>query len=135
MESTSFKYFKLSEFASPPVKGSPDAAGCDLKSAYDYIVPSHGKQLIKTDLSFQFPRGCYGRVAPRSGSAVKDFIHVGVGLYDRQYTGNIGVLLFNHSDDDFIVKRGDPIAQMILEVFRNDVPVDGGEIKDSVQQA
>lgn len=126
MESVGFKYFKLSEFALPPVRGSPDAAGCDLKSAYDYVVPSRGKQLIKTDLSFQFPRGCYGRVAPRSGLAVKNFIDVGAGVIDYDYTGNVGVLLFNHSDNDFIVKRGDRIAQIILEVYRSDVPIDGG---------
>lgn len=40
-------------------------------------MPARGKQLIKTDLQIELPSGCYGRVAPRSGLAVKNFIDVG----------------------------------------------------------
>ena len=48
-----------------------------LSSAYDVIVPATGKALVKTDLQIAVPSGCYGRVAPRSGLAVKNFIDVG----------------------------------------------------------
>lgn len=48
-----------------------------LSSAYDYVVPARGKELVKTDLQIELPSGCYGRVAPRSGLAVKNFIDVG----------------------------------------------------------
>ncbi len=47
------------------------AAGYDLHSAYDYTVPPKGKQLCFTDLKMEIPQGHYGRVAPRSGLAVK----------------------------------------------------------------
>lgn len=109
------KFTRLSEHASPPVKGSDKAAGFDLKSAYDYTVPARGKELVKTDLQVELPSGCYGRVAPRSGLAVKNFIDVGAGVIDEDYRGNIGVVLFNHSDQDFNVKKGDRIAQLICE--------------------
>lgn len=46
-------------------------------SAYEYVVPARGKELVKTDLQIELPHGCYGRVAPRSGLAVKNFIDVG----------------------------------------------------------
>lgn len=46
-------------------------------SAYDYTVPAKGKGLVMTDLQIAVPEGCYGRVAPRSGLAVKNFIDVG----------------------------------------------------------
>lgn len=46
-------------------------------SAYDYTVPARGKEIIKTDLQIELPSECYGRVAPRSGLAVKNFIDVG----------------------------------------------------------
>lgn len=60
--------------------------------------------------------GCYGRIAARSGLAVNNFIDVGAGVIDEDYMGPIGILLFNHSSDvDFIVKRGDRIAQLICE--------------------
>ncbi|CAK1545684.1 unnamed protein product [Leptosia nina] len=109
------KFTRLSENAFPPVKGSEKAAGYDLKSAYDYIVPARGKELVKTDLQIELPSECYGRVAPRSGLAVKNFIDVGAGVIDEDYRGNVGVVLFNHSDQDFIVKKGDRIAQLICE--------------------
>ena len=54
-------------------------------------------------------------LAPRSGLAHKNFIDVGAGVIDYDYRGNVGVILFNHSEIDFEVKRGDRIAQLILE--------------------
>jgi dUTP pyrophosphatase len=84
-------------------------------SAYDYTVKAKGKELVKTDLQIAIPDGCYGRVAPRSGLAVKNFVDVGAGVIDSDYRGNVGVVLFNFSDTDFEVKRGDRVAQLICE--------------------
>ncbi|KAF0982023.1 hypothetical protein FDP41_011884 [Naegleria fowleri] len=106
---------KLSEFAILPVRSSQFAAGFDLASAYDYVVPARGKCLVKTDLAVAVPHGYYGRVAPRSGLAVKNFIDVGAGVVDSDYRGNLGVLLFNHGDEDFKIARGDRIAQFVIE--------------------
>ena len=53
--------------------------------------------------------------APRSGLALKNGIDVGAGVVDYDYRGNVGVILFNFSDIDFEVKRGDRIAQLIIE--------------------
>ena len=52
---------------------------------------------------------------PRSGLAVKKYIDVGAGVIDADYRGEIGVVLFNHSEEDFQIKQGDRIAQLILE--------------------
>ncbi|XP_030384320.1 deoxyuridine 5'-triphosphate nucleotidohydrolase [Scaptodrosophila lebanonensis] len=109
------RFAKLTEFAMEPLRGSAKAAGVDLRSAYDLVVPARGKAIVKTDLQVQVPEGSYGRVAPRSGLAVKNFIDVGAGVVDEDYRGNLGVVLFNHSDTDFEVKRGDRIAQFICE--------------------
>lgn len=70
---------------------------------------------MKTDIQIEVPFGTYGRVAPRSGLAWKNFIDVGAGVIDQDYRGNVGVILFNHSDVDFDVKKGDRIAQLICE--------------------
>lgn len=56
------------------------------------------------------PDGFYGRVAPRSGLACKNFIDVGAGVIDSDYRGEVKVLLFNFSKNDFEVKKGDRIA-------------------------
>ena len=65
--------------------GSQLAAGYDLRSAYDYEIPAHGKQIVKTDLQICVPDGTYGRIAPRSGLAAKNFIDIGAGVVDQDY--------------------------------------------------
>jgi len=106
---------KLSQFAIPPTRASPVAAGYDLYAAYDGKVPARGKALIKTDIAIAIPPNTYGRVAPRSGLAWKHSIDVGAGVIDEDYRGNVGVILFNHSDEDFTISHGDRIAQLIIE--------------------
>lgn len=106
---------RLSEYSTLPTRGTEHSAGLDLSSAYDYVVPPHGKELIKTDLSLSIPEGHYGRIAPRSGLAWKNFVDVGAGVIDSDYRGNVSVLLFNHSDVNFIVNRHDRVAQLIIE--------------------
>lgn len=124
------RYFKLSEYASAPSTHSEHSAGYDLASAYDYIVPTKGKCLIKTDLVFEIPSGCYARIAPRSGLAKKHFIDVGAGVVDSDYRDNVCILLFNFGESDFKVKRGDRIAQMILEKIEK---FDLDETKENIQ--
>jgi dUTP pyrophosphatase len=108
-------FAKLSEHASAPTKGSKFAAGYDLISAYEYVIPKRGSSLVKTDIQIQLPAGTYGRIAARSGLALKNKIDVGAGVVDEDYRGNIGVVLFNHGDEDFVVAKGDRIAQLICE--------------------
>ncbi|KYN04316.1 Deoxyuridine 5'-triphosphate nucleotidohydrolase [Cyphomyrmex costatus] len=115
MSGSVLKFAKLSNKAYPPMKGSEYAAGYDLRSAYKYIIPAHGKELVKTDLQIEVPFGTYGRIAPRSGLAWKNHIDVGAGVIDADYRGNVGVVLFNHSNEDFEVVPGDRIAQLICE--------------------
>lgn len=106
---------KLTEFATLPVRGSPQAAGFDLAAAYDIVVPAGGKAIAKTDLAMKIPSTCYGRIAPRSGLAWKKHIDVGAGVIDADYRGNVGVVLFNHAKEDLVVNRGDRVAQLVLE--------------------
>ena len=95
------KVKKLSPAGRLPIRGSDKAAGYDLFSAQATSVPAKGKALVKTDISIAVPTGYYGRVAPRSGLAVKNFIDVGAGVIDEDYRGPVGVVLFNFSDMDF----------------------------------
>ncbi|OQS07349.1 deoxyuridine 5'-triphosphate nucleotidohydrolase [Thraustotheca clavata] len=106
---------KLSATAILPARGSALAAGFDLASAYDCVIPAHGKALVKTDIAIAIPSGCYARVAPRSGLSWKNHLDVGAGVIDEDYRGNVGVVIFNHANEDFQVKHGDRIAQLILE--------------------
>jgi dUTP pyrophosphatase len=92
---------RLTEAATLPVRGSALAAGYDVASAEDTEVPARGKALVSTGLVVAVPEGTYGRVAPRSGLAWKNFIDVGAGVIDADYRGELKVLLFNHSDAAF----------------------------------
>ena len=63
----------------------------------------------------EIPAGCYGRVAPRSGLALRFGIDVGAGVVDGDYRGEVKILLFNHGDAAFPFKSGDRVAQLIIE--------------------
>ncbi|OWZ54914.1 deoxyuridine 5'-triphosphate nucleotidohydrolase [Cryptococcus neoformans A2-102-5] len=106
---------KLSPSATLPTRGSSLSAGYDLYSAEETVVPARGKALIDSGLSIAVPEGTYGRVAPRSGLATKHSIDTGAGVIDADYRGPVKVLLFNYSDSDFTIQKGDRIAQLILE--------------------
>ncbi|MEJ1278686.1 deoxyuridine 5'-triphosphate nucleotidohydrolase, mitochondrial isoform X1 [Cricetulus griseus] len=114
-DGVSLRFVRLSEHATAPTRGSARAAGYDLYSAYEYTIPPMEKAIVKTDIQIAVPSGCYGRVAPRSGLAVKHFIDVGAGVIDEDYRGNVGVVLFNFGKEKFEVKKGDRIAQLICE--------------------
>jgi deoxyuridine 5'-triphosphate nucleotidohydrolase len=91
-----------------------------LCSAYDCVIPARGKGIAETDLCIAIPSGTYARVAPRSGLAVKHFIDTGAGVVDEDYRGNVGVVLFNHSDTDFNSEFVDwMLLSILLGVFCN----------------
>eukprot|EP00931_Biecheleriopsis_adriatica_P115730 TRINITY_DN91493_c0_g1_i1.p1 TRINITY_DN91493_c0_g1~~TRINITY_DN91493_c0_g1_i1.p1 ORF type:complete len:383 (+),score=93.74 TRINITY_DN91493_c0_g1_i1:140-1150(+) len=106
---------KLTASAALPVRGSEHAAGFDLSAAEAAVVPAGGKAIVKTGLAIAIPANTYARIAPRSGLAAKHMIHVGAGVVDYDYRGEVGVVLFNHGTHDFPVAAGDRIAQLILE--------------------
>ncbi len=115
MDSSELRYVRLDKAAQPPYRGSASAAGLDLASAYFYIIPSHGQKLCFTDLRIELPENTYGRIALRSSLALVYAIDVHAGVVDRDFCGNIGVLLFNHGSRDFHVLPGMRIAQLIVE--------------------
>jgi dUTP pyrophosphatase len=74
---------------------------CCYCSAEDTEVPAKGKKLVSTGIAIHTPPGTYGRVAPRSGLACKNFIDVGAGVIDEDYRGEVKVLLFNFGEEAF----------------------------------
>ena len=98
------KVKQLSNKAIIPTKGSPGSAGYDLSSMELVTVSAHGKALVSTQLAIALPEGTYGQIALRSGLAVRNMLDVRAGVIDRDYQGEVKILLFNHSDTDFKVK-------------------------------
>ena len=108
-------YFqKLTKNATLPTQGSSGAAGYDLYSAESNVLKARDKILIMTDIAVAIWSGYYGRIAPRSGLTLKHGLDVGAGVIDSDYRGNIGVILFNHTDKDYKITKGDRIAQLIV---------------------
>ena len=106
---------KLSEDATLPYRGTEWSAGFDLSASRPETIPAGGRKLVHTDISVACPPGTYARIAPRSGLALKKGIDCGAGVVDADYRGEVGVILFNLGEEDLEVKKGDRIAQLILE--------------------
>ena len=114
-----------------PVRGMAGAAGYDLTAAQAAVVPAHSKCLVKTGLAIAIPADCYGRIAPRSGLALKKFIDVGARVIDSDYRGEIGVVLFNFGNDDFVVNMGDKITQLIFERIKTPELKETNELEET----
>ena len=106
---------KLDPNAVLPERKSDGAAGYDICCLDKRVViPPNSQKLISTGLSFTVPDGTYGQLASRSGLSVKG-VTVGAGVIDRDYTGEVKVLLFNHSSDKVYINEKDRIAQLIIK--------------------
>jgi dUTP pyrophosphatase len=104
---------KFTEHAILPDRKSKDAAGYDICSTVETILGPYSQALVSTGIGFTVPKGTYGQLAPRSGLACKG-IHVGAGVIDRDYTGEVKVLLFNLSNKEIVLKENERIAQLII---------------------
>jgi dUTP pyrophosphatase len=101
-----------------PAYATAQSAGLDLMAAIDgeiTLTPS-ARQLIPTGLSIALPAGYEAQVRPRSGLALKHGVTVlnSPGTIDADYRGEVKVLLINHGSENFVLKRGDRIAQMVV---------------------
>lgn len=111
----------LTKNAQMPEYESEDAAGMDLRvdftgtGAESFVLEPGKRHLFKTGISVAAPDGYYARIAPRSGLAYKKGIDVMAGVIDRDYRGEVGVILVNLGQEPVTITQGDRIAQMILE--------------------
>ncbi len=117
---TTMRVKLLSENATVPTRGSMSSAGWDLYAANDIVVTARGKAIIPTDLAVAISVGYYGRIAPRSGMSWKNHTDIGAGVIDADYRGPVGVVMFNHADEDLQITKGDRVAQLVVEQISTD---------------
>ena len=108
-------FVKISADAVTLTRATGGSAGLDFYSPADYIIPPHGQLLVPTQIKLQIPLGYYGRLASKSGLAILHQLHVGAGVIDPDYTGEVMVLLINTASRVYNIAKGAPIAQLILE--------------------
>lgn len=99
-----------------PAYATDGAAGMDVVSAEDVTIEPGGRYPVATGLSVAIPQGHEIQVRPRSGLAFKHGITVPntPGTIDSDYRGELKVLLINHGTEDFVIARGDRVAQLVL---------------------
>lgn len=94
------------------------SAGLDLRADVreDVRLKPGERTLVPTGLAMQIPAGFEGQVRPRSGLALKNGVALvnAPGTIDADYRGEIGVILINHGQDEFVIRRGDRIAQLVI---------------------
>ena len=124
MTSTSNLFVKrIDPHAVLPCRASSGAAGWDLAASEDAWLEPGGHRMVPTGIAITVPPGTYGRIAPRSGLAVKHGVDVLAGVVDRDYRGQVHVVMINHGCDVVHIRRGDRIAQLILERIVDDAEV------------
>ena len=101
-----------------PTYATAESAGMDLRANLDepIILKPMERRLIPTGLYIALPAGYEAQVRPRSGLALKKGITVlnAPGTVDADYRGEVGVLLINLSQEDFVINDGERIAQMVI---------------------
>ncbi len=112
---------KLDEEAKIPVKSTDFSAAYDIFSLESGIVLARNKSIIRTGIAIRIPQlpeplKVYGNIRPRSGLSAKFSLETGAGIIDYDYVDEIKVILYNHSDKDYVFAKHDRIAQLILEV-------------------
>ena len=134
------KVKRLVAEARVPTRSHESDAGFDLYSIEEVSMSPLSRRVIKTGISIELPnRGVrnqeiYARLAPRSGMAVNNGIHVLAGVVDRGYTGEILVCLFNSDkDNSFQISKGDRIAQLIPTIIYKDDFMEVEELEGSVR--
>jgi len=103
-----------------PAYQSAGAAGFDLLAAIPAdapaILPPGGRALIPTGLAIEIAGGYEAQTRPRSGLALKHGVTVlnAPGTIDSDYRGEVGIILINHGEAPFEIRRGDRVAQMVV---------------------
>lgn len=113
-EPQTLKVKLLSENGKLPQRATEGSAGYDLYAAEDFtLFPDSDSYLVKTDISISLPLNSMGRILSRSSMALKG-IHAVAGTIDEDFLGEVKVMLINLSTNEYQIKRGDRIAQLVI---------------------
>ena len=122
-----------------PAYETASSAGMDLRAFVDadVVLKSFERKLIPTGLYIELPDGYEAQIRPRSGLAIKSGITVlnSPGTIDADYRGEIKVILINLSQEDFTIKSGDRICQMVIAKHEKAEFVEVNEISETERGA
>lgn len=111
------------------------SAGMDLRAnlSESIILKPFERTLVKTGLFMELPVGYEAQVRPRSGLALKKGITVlnSPGTIDADYRGEIGVILINLSNEDFVIENGERIAQLVIAEYQQAEFIEVNELSET----
>jgi len=150
------KFKKLSNAAITPTKAHATDAGFDLYAADDVTIEYGETTVVHTDIAIELPDGHFADIRNRSGLTLKSSLRVHLGTIDSDYRGNLGIIVenANHSASDFniletiemnerektvgtfidsnvYIKKGDKIAQLIIQKLPEIELIEADELTDS----
>ncbi len=112
-----------------PSYAHPHDAGLDLRAACNRRLKPGERALIPTGIRVAIPPGYVGIIKDRSGLALHKGIHILAGVIDSGYRGEVGVVLLNLGEEDFLIREGDRVAQLLIlpvvEVKWDESPLEG----------
>ena len=115
--------------------GPEEDAGMDLRSVERVVLAPGVEQGVPTGIAIELSPGYEAQVRPRSGMALKHSITVNSGTIDPGYRGEIRVVMFNLSPNDYVIEKGDRIAQLVVARYEPVEWEEGAELGDSQRGA
>src|SRR5919107_1597715 len=118
-----------------PTRGSASAAGLDLYAVERLTLEPGARAAVRTGVAVAIPQGFYGRVAPRSGLAVRHGVDVLAGVIDSDYRGEILCALVNHGREPFQIEPGARVAQLVVEAIASPEPAWAEDLEETARGA
>jgi len=114
--------------------GPVEDAGMDLRAVERVVLQPGIAQAVPTGIAIELPPGHEAQVRPRSGLGLKHSLTVNFGTIDPGYRGEIRVIMFNLGRADYVIEKGDRIAQLVVSRYES-VEWQEGQVSDSVRGA
>ena len=114
--------------------GPVEDAGMDLRAVERVVLHPGIAQAVPTGIAIELPPGHEAQVRPRSGLGLKHSLTVNFGTIDPGYRGEIRVIMFNLGRADYVIEKGDRIAQLVISRYES-VEWQEGQVNDSVRGA
>ena len=116
-----------------PTKGSARAAGHDLYASEGTEILAGGQVMVGIGVAIQLPHNTYGRIAPRSGLAVKHGLATNADVIDSDYRAGVKVVLVNQGNQPYRVEQEDQITQLIIDNINKEELQEVAELDDTIR--
>ena len=134
ISSAALKVRRLSDQGFSPKRATPGSAGYDVRAPQDVVFPAGTVVKVPLDIAVEVPEGSYARLATRSSFAAKR-VHIVGGVIDPDCRGNVTAAFENQGDCEFPIRRGDRIAQIVLENIVIVIVVETQELSEASRGA